>query len=212
MKLYHGSKRTIEKPNFMGSKVDNDYGPAFYCTKEKDLAHEWACRNNSIGYVNIYELRIENLKILDLTNKEKYSPLNWIAILMHFRSLGTNFAKFHKPELDYLEEHFYIDISQYDIVIGYRADDAYFRFPLEFIESRITLKQLENAFELGDLGIQYVLVSEKAISKLKYVGSEKSEVKHLNKYFERVSKATEAFDKYPRDLNGTTFLDIVRGK
>ena len=37
MKLYHGSKQIIENPKNKGSKIDNDYGPAFYLTK--DLGH-----------------------------------------------------------------------------------------------------------------------------------------------------------------------------
>ena len=211
MKLYHGSKKIIENPKYKGSKIDNDYGPAFYCTVDKDLAHEWASRNNSIGYVSIYELRTENLKILDLTDKSKYSPLHWIALLIHFRTVSNSFINFHKPEIEYLEKNYLLNVDDYDLIIGYRADDAYFRFPIEFISSHITLEQLEKAFALGELGTQYVVVSEKAISKMKYIGCEKSQGKYVNRYFERVTKATQAFDKYPRDLNGTTFLDIVRG-
>ena len=77
MKLYHGSKLKIEKPIFAGSKIDNDYGAAFYLTSDLESAHEWACRNNIIGIVNEYNLETRGLKILDLTNKSKYSVLNW---------------------------------------------------------------------------------------------------------------------------------------
>ena len=40
--LYHGSEFEIRTPTFGGGKVHNDYGPGFYCTKERDLAMEWA--------------------------------------------------------------------------------------------------------------------------------------------------------------------------
>ena len=70
MKVYHGSKQIIKQPNIKGSKKDNDYGPAFYLTLDLDSAHEWACRNGSVGFVNFYELNTNNLKVLDLTNKE----------------------------------------------------------------------------------------------------------------------------------------------
>ena len=90
MKVYHGSKRIIDHPIVKGSKIDNDYGPAFYMTEDLESAHIWACRNNTVGYVNEYELDTSNLNMLDLT---KLSPLNWLAILLHFRYLGDSFKK-----------------------------------------------------------------------------------------------------------------------
>jgi len=99
MILYHGSKFKIEKPIFQGSKIDNDYGPAFYLTRDLESAHEWACRNNVIGYVNKYSIDIKKLNVLDLTDKSKYSILNWIAILLHFRELSPSFVKSFKTRL-----------------------------------------------------------------------------------------------------------------
>ena len=34
MKLYHGSKGTIKQPLVNGSRRFNDYGPAFYATRD----------------------------------------------------------------------------------------------------------------------------------------------------------------------------------
>ena len=66
MKLYHGSKNIISHPIAYGSDEHNDYGPAFYLTKDLESAHIWACRNNTIGYVNTYELDEKGLKVLNL--------------------------------------------------------------------------------------------------------------------------------------------------
>ena len=76
--LYHGSKQIIEKPTLKGGKETNDYGFGFYCTKEIELANEWACPDNNDGYANQYELDLTGLKVLDLSDK-KYHILNWIA-------------------------------------------------------------------------------------------------------------------------------------
>ena len=54
MKLYHGGKCIVDHPIAFGSNKQNDYGPAFYLTRDINSAHEWACRNNSVGYVNIF--------------------------------------------------------------------------------------------------------------------------------------------------------------
>ena len=212
MKVYHGSKLIIDVPKVMGSKIDNDYGPAFYLTQDLNSAHEWACRNNSVGFVNEYELRVDNLKVLDLTDSTKYSVLNWLAILMHFRTLDSGFIKAFGNRLKFLKEHYYIDVKEYDLVIGYRADDAYFRFPLDFIRGNLTLEQLEYSFKLGKLGIQYVLISDKAFSHLKYIRSFESNHSFIESYFTTVLKATKQFDSLSKDEEGTRIIDIIRGK
>ena len=212
MKLYHGSKNIISHPIAYGSDEHNDYGPAFYLTKDLESAHAWACRNNSIGYVNVYELDVEDLKILDLANNQNYSVLNWLAILLHFRTLSHQFIKDFHSRLEFIVKNYYIDVEKYDLVIGYRADDAYFRFPLDFIRGNITLEQLESSFKLGELGIQYVIMSEKCISKIVFKKAFLSDKKYLNTYFDGVNATTNRYDDLNKDEEGTRILDIMRSK
>ena len=209
MKIYHGSKFTIEKPLAKGSDSHNDYGAAFYMTLDLESAHEWACRNNTIGIVNQYDFDMSGLEILDL---RELSVLNWVAVLMHFRELEKSFVNSFAFRLKFLEENYYIDVNQYDLVIGYRADDAYFRFPLEFVRGNITLEQLEFSFKLGELGVQHVLMSEKAVNKLKFVKSFPSEQKYVGKYFNRVTVTTKVFNELNKDSDGTRIQNLVRNK
>ena len=210
MKLYHGSKLKVANPHDKGSKKDNDYGAAFYLTRDLESAHEWACRNNSVGIVNEYELNTRPLKVLDLTNKEHYSFLNWLAILLHFRTLDSGFVKAFSARLKYIEDHYYIDVGEYDLIIGFRADDAYFRFPLDFIRGNLTLEQLEYSFNLGKLGIQYVITSQKGINNLTFVKSFPSSDQYINQYFDNVLRASKAFDDLNKDEDGTRIFDIMR--
>lgn len=212
MKVYHGSKITLNKPVVAGSKNDNDYGPAFYLTQDLDSAHEWACRNNTIGIVNEYELNTRGLKILDLTNKEKYSVLNWLSILLHFRTLDSSFVNSFKARLNYLEKNYYIDVSEYDLVIGYRADDAYFRFPLDFVRGNLTLEQLSYSFNLGKLVVQYAIITQKGIDNLTFITSYTSEMKYINQYFNNVTHATTIFNNLSKDEEGTRIFDIMKEK
>ena len=207
MKLYHGSKSIIDKVNVKGSNKNNDYGPAFYLTKELESAHEWACRNNTIGIVNEYSFNIVGLKVLDLT---KESVLSWVAILMHFREIESSFKNSFAYRLKYLEDNYYINVDNYDVVIGYRADDAYFRFPLDFLRGNITLEQLEKSFNFGNLGIQIALISEKAMHHLKFEKSFISSEKYINQYFIKVEKATHGFDSLSKDEDGIRILDIIK--
>lgn len=215
MIIYHGSKQIIEKPILKGSNASNDYGPAFYMSLDLDAAKSWACRNNSIGIVNKYsisEFKFKNFKILDLRDKERYSVLNWIAILMHFRSLDDSFIKKNKLVLEWLNK-FYIDVDQYDVVIGYRADDAYFRFPAKFISNDLSLEDLENTFKLGNLGVQYAFISKRAIDSLKFITSIECDEQYLGHYFKTVNEATFKFDELlqvERDPRKTYVLDLMR--
>ena len=67
----------------------NDYGSGFYCTKDFELAKEWACKTQDDGFVNIYELNLCNLKILVLSSNE-YNVLHWIAIVIKNQCLNKD--------------------------------------------------------------------------------------------------------------------------
>ena len=149
MILYHGSNNIIKQPFLGGGKIYNDYGQGFYCTDKIELAKEWACTEEVSAYVNKYELDIQKLKILDLS-KNEYSTLNWLALLLKYRKLRIT-SPIMKRGMEWLIKHFSIDISAYDVIIGYRADDSYFSFARAFINNQISLKQLEYAMDLSFL-------------------------------------------------------------
>lgn len=195
MKIYHGSKIVLESPKVKGSNPNNDYGPNFYATLNYEDACVWACRNNTQGFVNEYSISIEGLNILDLTDKNKYSVLHWICLLLEHRSLNHSFKSLYQNRISKLIEKYHIDISQYDIVIGYRADDAYFRFPKEFVIGNISLEVLEEVFRLGSLGTQFVVVSEKAIKRIRFKKASIAEQKYVGRYYEQVKDATTLFDR-----------------
>ena len=205
--IYHGSTDIIEKPYYHGGKAENDYGFGFYCTESLELAKEWSCNNNEInGFANKYSIDLSGLKILDLTNK-RYSILNWIAILLKFRSfdLTTDVSVQAK---DYLLKNFYIDVTNYDIVIGYRADDSYFSFARDFINNAIPIRKLSQAMQLGQLGNQIVIVSELAFSKLHFEGFETAD--RLVYFVKRKARDEKAREDY---LKGTrkseTYADDI---
>lgn len=192
--IFHGSDHIIEKPMLGMGNLYNDYGQAFYCTLVLDMAKEWANKLTTSGYVNKYKFDGRNLKILDLT-MENYSVLNWIAVLMHHRNISNAQRSLYKRRLEFLEKNFYIDIKQYDVVIGYRADDAYFKFPLFFIQNELSIERLEEINKLGNLGKQIALVSEKAFSRLKYVESIEVESIFHERYVTRKNKADIRFEE-----------------
>lgn len=52
MKLYHGSEKIVETPQFGADNPRNDYGLGVYCTQNLELAKEWACQKNADGYAS----------------------------------------------------------------------------------------------------------------------------------------------------------------
>ena len=166
MTVFHGSEFKIEKPSVGGGKTTNDYGSGFYCTESEDLACEWAVTQKHDGYANKYALDMRGLKVLDLNGKG-YCVLHWLAVLLRHRAFDVRYgvATLARP---YLMENFAIDISKYDVIRGYRADDSYFSFAQDFLSGTISYPQLTVAMRLGKLGEQIVLRSEEAFARIKF--------------------------------------------
>ena len=209
--LYHCSPEIIEAPVFGKGKAYNDYGRGFYCTEHLELAKEWACTENTDGYANKYEIDTEGLSVLDLSSDE-YTILHWLALLMKYRKLRVS-TPVMKRGIDWLEEHFLIDLEPYDVVIGYRADDSYFSFARAFVNNEISLTQLSYAMRLGKLGEQFVLKSPAAFEKLQFVSYEVADnTQYYAKRKARDDEARSAFraELEKDDLNGLYMRDIIR--
>lgn len=173
MKIFHGSENRIEKPEYGKGKPYNDYGLGFYCTEDIEMAKEWSCGEDHDGFANEYTLDITGLKVLNL-NAPEYTILHWLAVLLKNRTFRlTN--PIAKDAKEYLLEHFPVNTEDYDIIIGYRADDSYFSFAEDFLNNAISVRKLEKAMRLGNLGEQVVLVSRAAFDASKYVGAEEAD-------------------------------------
>lgn len=199
--LYHGSNHIIEKPIIQGSKRNNDYGYGFYCTKSFDLAGEWASKSKGEKcIVNKYSIDLDNLRVLDLT-ESKYSILNWLAILLENR-LFTLTSPISIQAKEYILKNFSVDISNYDVIKGYRADDSYFSFAEDFLNNTISVQHLSKAMKLGKLGVQYVLISQQAFDVLKYEGGyEINKDKYFNLFTSRDLKARNDYASSKIDLS-----------
>lgn len=122
MELWHGSEVVVEHPSLDKCRQFNDYGRGFYCTPHEEMAMEWAYRTEADGIANRYELNADGLSVLDLESGD-YSILNWLAILADNREFNVS-TPLAREGLRYLLDNYLIDISSYDIIRGYRADDV----------------------------------------------------------------------------------------
>lgn len=214
MIIYHGSPKTVEVPQYGFGSKDNDYGLGFYCTQSNDLAKEWACPTVQSGFSNKYELDMDGLRVLHL-NSESYHILNWIAILLQNRIFSKR-SPVARQANNYILQEFLPDISGYDVIIGYRADDSYFSYAKDFLNNTISVNQLSQAMKLGELGEQVVLKSEKAFGQIRFLGYEIADGSIYNpRRMAREDRARKAYlTNHGADFsvinNEIYVLDIIR--
>lgn len=211
IKLYHGSPEIVERPLLAKGKQTNDYGQGFYCTENLELAKEWASAGNKNGVANCYELDTDGLEILNLSMPH-YNILLWLALLMKYRAIRLS-APIMKQAHTYLMEHYLPDISRYDVIIGWRADDSYFSFARAFVSNEISLHQLSRAMKLGESGEQFVLKSQKAFDRIQFVsGIQVSGAIYSPLRQRRDDEARAAYraELEAEDLSGIFIRDIIK--
>lgn len=210
--IYHGSVDVVEKPVFGEGKPYNDYGLGFYCTEHVELAKEWACASGYDGYANQYLLDLSELRVLNL-NSSEYNILNWLAILLENRKFNVAEGLPRRAKT-YILENFKVDYKDYDVIVGYRANDSYFSYAGDFVNGTLSLSDLSEAMRLGKLGEQVVLKSRKAFESLTFVNALAAP---RQEYFAKYKfRDEEARDKYrqiaskPMAENETYVIDIIR--
>lgn len=213
IELFHGSEKIVQHPSLVHARPHNDYGPGFYCTLDVEMAKEWACKRNADGYANRYQLNTSKLKVLDLMSGE-YTVLHWIALLLRNREfdLAGSAAPATRSKLLQL---YSIDLSPYDVVVGYRADDSYFQYAQQFVENALNLEDLSKALVLGNLGEQTVLVSQKAFRHLEFVDAAPADKEiYYPRFIQRDTAARMDYkvlvQRSDAGIQGTFAVDIVR--
>lgn len=213
LKLFHGTDHIIEVPVIGAGNPHNDYGKGFYCTQAEDMAREWACKKNTNGFVNAYDIDAENLHILNLLDS-RHTILNWISLLLQYRTFRLD-SEIAIDAREYLIAHYSVDLTGYDIIIGYRADDSYFQYAEAFVSNTLPLRGLNMALRLGKLGEQTVIISKKGFKHLQFAGAYPVEKNaYYPKFLDRDTKARDAYrtdikkDKAYRD--DIFVMDILR--
>ena len=211
--IYHGSQQIVEIPEFGIGKSYNDYGQGFYCTESIELAKEWACPVKNDGYSNKYIMHFEGMNVMHLT-KGKFNILNWLAILLAHRKFDIT-SPVGNNARDFILERFMPDTTGVDVMIGYRADDSYFSFAEDFVNNTISLRDLNLAMQLGTLGEQVVLLSERSFKQIEFVEYEVADYReYYYKRAERDRNARAAYANKKKNLqqlmNDIFVLDIMR--
>ena len=211
--IYHGSQQIVEVPKFGIGKTYNDYGLGFYCTESIELAKEWACPVKNDGYSNKYSMHLGGLNVMRLT-KGEFNILNWLAILLSHRKFDIT-SPVGNNAREFILSRFMPDTKDVDVMIGYRADDSYFSFAEDFVNNTISLRDLNLAMQLGTLGEQVVLLSERSFGQIEFVEHEVADYReYYYKRSQRDQNARAAYKSHKKDLrqlmDDVFMLDIIR--
>lgn len=211
--VYHGSQQIVEVPKYGVGKKYNDYGLGFYCTESSELAKEWACPVKNDGYANKYRLSLDGMNVMHLT-KGKFNILNWLAILLAHRKFDIT-SPVGSNAREFIISRFMPDTANVDVMIGYRADDSYFSFAEDFVNNTISLRDLNLAMQLGSLGEQVVLISERSFGHIEFLGYEIADYReYYYKRAERDQNARAAYASRKKNLQQLSkdvfILDIIR--
>ena len=211
MKLYYGSKTLFTQPRFGEGNPSNDYGLGFYLTPEKATADLWASQHKNGGYTLSYSLDLKGLDVCALADSSELSILQWIALLTKHRFSYQQKTEYQSV-IQWLDRHFSIPVDDHDVIVGYRADDAYFNYSLGFVAGDISLETLAKAMKLGQLGLQYVLKSKKAFARIQFL--ESYPVLHSEDYGSLRSKTLRQFHTLQRaeDRFHNTFIGELMKK
>lgn len=208
MLLYYGADRMVEKPIYNYGNPSNDYGLGFYLTNDKEIAKLWASRYAN-GYLLTYDIDFKVLQICNLQSSNEKEVLTWLSILVANRFSKEEYED-NKNNIDWLINNYKFNPNDYDVIIGYCADDSYFQYSRDFVANQLSFESLSEAMRIGKLGIQYVLKSRKAFEKITLVNYEK--VEQTDDYALFRNKALEDYKKLKKiDKETNTFLrDIMR--
>ena len=224
--LYHGSLDIVQSPKYGFGSSNNDYGKGFYCTYEKDKAVYWsalkmALNESTVGYVNCYSCNFDELNVLKF---DDLVILAWIAELLYYRGYSLN-SNCDIYDVEKFCDRYKLDVSSYDIYIGYRADDSYFSIIEAFLDDILTIDDLDFLFRKGKLGYQICFKSEKSFNKefisfedvIKVPYSETAlslrKDKAIRKScFDFIANKRDAILRYGRQPSGLRFFQLVENE
>lgn len=153
------------------------------------------------------------MNVTRLTSGE-FNILNWLAILLANRKFDIN-SPIGNNAREFILNRFMPEMADVDVMIGYRADDSYFSFAEDFVNNTISLRDLNLAMQLGSLGEQVVLLSERFFQQSGFIEYEVADYReYYYKRAERDQNARAAYMSKKKNLqqlmDDIFVLDIMR--
>lgn len=204
--LYHGSKKGIGGEIMPNSREECDFGKGFYMGTTTLQPLTLICNEDKPKLYTV-ELDLTGLKILNIE-----IGIDWAMLIAYYRKemedvRGTAIYEKYSHMAD-----------EYDLIIGYIANDRMYTELSRFFNKTLTDVALINCLSALDLGIQYVAISNKACKQIKILKEETLthlELSILKDYSIKrrkkgITLAEEVEIKYRRE--GKYFDEILKGE
>ena len=153
--LFHGAKTKIEgKIRVDNNKRINDFGNGFYCGESLEQSAMFVSTHiNS----SLYMLKF---KPAGLKSRRFSVDREWMLTIAYFRGRLTEYADTEKVKQIAKVRR------EADYIVAPIADNRMFEIVDSFIDGEITDVQCQHCLSATNLGMQYVFISEKAISHI----------------------------------------------
>ncbi len=163
--LFHASRNGIEGNIKPISRLKCDFGKGFYMgTDPLQPLTLVSNEDNPVFYT--LEFDLSNLSVLDIE-----IGLEWAMLIAYYRGYMDNFKNTN------LYQKYSHLADEYDVIVGYIADNRMYQVLTDFFEGRIMDTALIASLSALKLGKQYVAITEKACNQIKIIKSRK-----LNKF------------------------------
>lgn len=203
---YHGSKSGINGVISPISREMCDFGKGFYIGTDPGQPLTLICDEQAPVFYSL-KLNFSDLKVLNIDVN-----LDWAMLIAYFRGYMDS-VKDSNIYLKYKEM-----TDEYDIIIGYIADDRMYRVMKSFFENEITDVALLHSLSALDLGKQIVCKTQKACDCVKIINERKLssfelsilKEKSIKRRNDAVLKTENILKKYRRE--GLYFDEIIGDK
>ncbi|MBQ9327585.1 MAG: DUF3990 domain-containing protein [Solobacterium sp.] len=153
--LFHGAKTKIDGDiNLDHSKKINDFGNGFYCGEHLEQAAMFVA---SYPNSSLYMLKFDPS---GLKKKEYKVDREWMLTIAYYRGSLNNYTT-HKLIKKVMEVR-----DSVDYIVAPIADNRMFEIIDNFIDGEITDVQCQHCLSATNLGMQYVFLSERALTNI----------------------------------------------
>ena len=156
--LFHGAKSKIDgEIDIHRGRHNNDFGQGFYAGESYEQAISFVSgfENSSVYYICFNDD--------DLTYKRYEVNQEWMMTIVYYRGALDEY-KNHPVVKKIIEQS-----RACDYIIAPIADNRMFQIINSFIEGELTDEQCKHCLAATNLGMQYIFVSEKAVSQAKLI-------------------------------------------
>ena len=153
--LFHGSKyglETINPKHLIGTK---DFGGGLYLGETFESASTWICEYKEGSVYAFYLRNKPSLKVLSFDVSKE-----WLFSILYYRDAFKKY-KLNEEIVELINK-----IENSDIIVAPIADNQMYDTINRFAQGEITDIQCVHALSATNLGMQYVLKTQKAVDKL----------------------------------------------